>query len=116
MRIINKIILIYYQNPFLLYYNMIYYNMSENSEQEIIDNLVDYINSKDDKKEFAEMLIGILVFLFELDSDTDDSDSEIFTDDEEQERIESETIAYLENCDDDNIIYAYPYPVPSDHH
>jgi hypothetical protein len=89
--------------------------MSENSEQEIIDNLVDYINSKDDKKEFAEMIIGILVFLFELDSDTDDSDSEIFTDDEE-ERIESETIAYLENCDEDIILQAYPYPVPSDYH
>ena len=86
------------------------------SEQEIIDNLVDYINSKDDKKEFAEMLIGILVFLFELDSDTDDSDSEIFTDDEEEERIESETIAYLENCGEEVILQAYPYPVPSDYH
>ena len=85
------------------------------SEQEIIDNLVNYINTKDDKKEFTEMLIGVLVFLFELDSDTDDSDSEIFTDDEEEERIENETIAYLENCDEDIILLAYPVPCDSHH-
>ena len=82
--------------------------MSDFSEQEIIDNLVNYINLKDDKKEFTEMLIGVLVFLFELDSDTDDSDSEIFTDEEEEERIENETIAYLENCGD--VILAHQVP------
>ena len=90
--------------------------MSESSEQEIIDNLVDYINSKDDKKETALLLVGLLVFLYELDSDTDDSDSEIFTDNEEEERIDDEVIAYLENCDEDFILQAYPYPIPSDYH
>lgn len=86
------------------------------SEQQIIDNLVNYINSTDDKRSTAEMIIGILVFLFQLDCDTDDSDSEIFTDDDEEE-IGDEIIAYLENSDDyDNIIHAYPYPVPSDLH
>ena len=86
--------------------------MSDFTEQEIIDNLVDYINLKDDKKEFTEMLIGVLVFLFELDSDTDDSDSEIFTDEEEEERIDDELIAYLENCGE--VILAHP--VPFDYH
>ena len=84
------------------------------TEQEIIDNLINYINSKDDKKETALLLVGILVFLFELDSDTDDSDSEVFTDNEEEERIDDEVIAYLENYDEDVILQAYP--VPSDYH
>lgn len=82
------------------------------SEQEIIDNLVNYINSKDDSKETAEMIIGVLVFLFELDSDTDDSDSDILTDDEE-ERIDDEIIAYLENCGE--VILAQP-AYPDCHH
>ena len=84
------------------------------TEQEIIDNLINYINSQDDKKETALLLVGILVFLFELDSDTDDSDSEVFTDYEEEERIDDEVIAYLENYDEDVILQAYP--VPSDYH
>jgi len=84
------------------------------TEQEIIDNLINYINSQDDKKETALLLVGILVFLFELDSDTDDSDSEVFTDYEEEERIDDEVIAYLENYDEDLILQAYP--VPSDYH
>jgi hypothetical protein len=84
------------------------------TEQEIIDNLINYINSQDDKKETALLLVGILVFLFELDSDTDDSDSEVFTDYEEEERIDDEVIAYLENYDEDIILQAYP--VPSDYH
>ena len=86
------------------------------TEQEIVDNLVNYINSKDDRKETALLFVGLLVFLYELNSDTDDSDSEIFTDDEEEERIDNEVIAYLENCDDEVILQAYPYPVPSDHY
>ena len=85
--------------------------MSDFTEQEIIDNLINYINTKDDKKEFTEMLIGVLVFLFELDSDTDDSDSEIFTDEEEEERIDDELIAYLENCGE--VILAHPVPFDS---
>lgn len=85
--------------------------MSDFTEQEIIDNLVNYINTKDDKKEFVEMLIGVLVFLFELDSDTDDSDSEIFTDEEDEERIDDELIAYLENCGE--VILAHPVPFDS---
>ncbi len=86
------------------------------TEQEIVDNLVNYINSKDDRKETAFLLVGLLVFLYELNSDTDDSDSEIFTDEEEEERIDDEVIAYLENCDNEVILQAYPYPVPSDYH
>ena len=85
--------------------------MSDFTEQEIIDNLINYINTKDDKKEFVEMLIGVLVFLFELDSDTDDSDSEIFTDEEDEERIDDELIAYLENCGE--VILAHPVPFDS---
>ena len=57
------------------------------------------------------MLIGVLVFLFELDSDTDDSDSEIFTDEEDEERIDDELIAYLENCGE--VILAHPVPFDS---
>lgn len=86
------------------------------TEQEIVDNLVNYINSKDDRKETALFLVGLLVFLYELNSDTDDSDSEIFTDEEDEERIDDEVIAYLENCDDEVILQAYPCPVPSDYH
>ena len=82
--------------------------MSDFTEQEIIDNLVNYINSKDDKRDNALFIVGLLVFLFELDSDTDDSDSEIFTDEEEEERIENETIAYLENFGE--VILAHPVP------
>lgn len=62
-------------------------------EQETLNNLINYINSQENRKETALLFIEILSFLYEINEETDESD--VFSDNDNDSDSDIENELYI---------------------